>query len=171
MKTILILVTLFSIISYTPARRSGDNYIKPWPENPRYWQYKGKPVLLLGATDNDNLFQNGNLESHLDSLKRFGGNYIRNTMSDRDPGDKRAFAMNTEGKYDLEKWNDEYWSQLEYLLKLTNERDIIVQIEIWDRFDHSRDPWLTDLLFRPSAGMLLEVLLPTVFTVRHQVWG
>ncbi|GAI10408.1 unnamed protein product, partial [marine sediment metagenome] len=117
---------------------------KPWNNNSRYWQYKGQPVLLLGATDNDNLFQINNLESHLDSLKAIGGNCIRNTMSDRDPGDQRAFAMTAEGKYDLNHWNEEYWRRFENMLKLTSERDIIVQIEVWDRFDHSRDQWLTD---------------------------
>ena len=45
-----------------------EKRVKPWVENPRYWQYKGNPVLLLGATDNDNLFQNDNLESHLVKL-------------------------------------------------------------------------------------------------------
>ncbi|HOO99850.1 MAG TPA: hypothetical protein PLV06_07050 [Bacteroidales bacterium] len=123
---------------------SKETWIRPWSENPGYWQYKGKPVLLLGATSNDNLFQNVNLEAHLDSLKAAGGNVIRNTMSDRDPGDERAFMRTPEGKYDLNKWNDAYWQRFEKMLALTSERDIIVQIEIWDRFDHSRDQWLTD---------------------------
>src|SRR5690554_6829452 len=79
--------------------------IKPYGKNPRYWQYKGEPVLLLGATDDDNLFQINNLESHLDSLTDAGGNYIRNTMSDRDAGNLRAFRQISGGKYDLEKWN------------------------------------------------------------------
>jgi hypothetical protein len=52
--------------------------------------------------------------------------------------------MTADGKYDLDNWNDEYWRRFENMLKLTSERDIIVQIEVWDRFDHSRDPWLTD---------------------------
>lgn len=121
-----------------------DAFIKPWGENPFYWQYKAQPVLLLGATDNDNLFQNKNLKSHLDSLQAIGGNYIRNTMSDRDAGDTRAFDQNEEGKYDLRKWNKRYWENFENLLKWSEERDIIVQIEIWDRFDHSRDEWITD---------------------------
>ncbi|MBN2667101.1 MAG: hypothetical protein JXR67_11360 [Bacteroidales bacterium] len=125
-------------------KKPENGQIRPWDENHRYWQYNGKPVLLLGATDNDNLFQNENLESHLDSLKSFGGNYIRNTMSDRDPGNKRAFALASPGLFDLDKWNEDYWQRFENLLKLTQEREIIVQIEIWDRFDHSRDPWLTD---------------------------
>jgi hypothetical protein len=136
-----------SLLIGCTERRSdnpGDHAIKSWPENPHYWQFKGQPVLLLGATDNDNLFQNNNIESHLDSMKAIGGNYIRNTMSDRDPGDQRAFAMTPDGKYDLNQWNDEYWRRFENMLMLTAERDIIVQIEIWDRFDHSGERWLTD---------------------------
>ncbi len=124
--------------------QSSNNAIQPWSANPWFWQYKGKPVLLLGATDNDNLFQNGNLQSHLDSLKAVGGNYIRNTMSDRDPGNERAFYRNADGKYDLERWNPAYWERFDNLLRLTSEREIIVQIEIWDRFDHSRDQWVSD---------------------------
>jgi len=140
----MILIAAMIAVSCTLLKKPANGQIWPWNVNPHYWQYKGKPVLLLGATDNDNLFQNDNLESHLDSLRMFGGNYIRNTMSDRDPGDKHAFAMNGEGKYDLNKWNDDYWNSFEKLLKITNEKGIIVQIEIWDRFDHSREPWLTD---------------------------
>lgn len=147
MKIVLLLAGLFiGISSYSQKGISSDisNVIKPYIENPGYWQYKGKPMLLIGGTDNDNLFQNENLKTHLDSLKDAGGNYIRNTMSDRDPGDEKTFFRNIDGKYDLSKWNDVYWDKFENLLRLTNERDIIVQIEIWDRFDHSRDPWLTD---------------------------
>lgn len=144
--TLLILsaLTLAACNMNNPASGSKDKCIKPWRENPRYWQYKGKPVLLLGATDNDNLFQNENIESHLDSLKAIGGNYIRNTMSDRDQGDEKAFLRTPEGKYDLNGWNDVYWNKFTRMLHLTSERDIIVQIEIWDRFDHSRNEWLTD---------------------------
>lgn len=118
--------------------------IKPYAKNPAYWQYNGQPVLLLGASDNDNLFQNLNIESHLDSLHVIGGNYIRNTMSDRDEGDERAFFRNADGKYDLDKWNDKYWERFENMLKIASERDIIIQIEIWDRFDHSGVAWLSD---------------------------
>jgi len=135
---------LMLVDSCSSSKTVADNQIKPWTENPRYWQYKGKPVLLLGATLNDNLFQNDNLESHLDSLRMSGGNYVRNTMSDRDPGNIRAFMSVAPDKYDLEKWNGEYWQRFENLLRLASEREIIVQIEIWDRFDHSREPWLGD---------------------------
>lgn len=123
---------------------SGDNHIRPWTKNRSYWQYKGEPLLLLGGTMNDNLFQNQNVKTHLDSLKTAGGNYIRNTMSDRDAGNLDAFVKDSSGKFDLNALNEEYWHHFENLLKLAKERDIIVQIEIWDRFDHSRDPWKKD---------------------------
>jgi len=111
--------------------------IRPWSEDPRYWQYKGTPVLLLGGSREDNLFQIDNLEAHLDLLASVGGNYIRNTMSDRDEGNVYPHARRSDGLYDLEQWNEEYWRRFAELLRLTAERGIIVQIEVWDRFDLS----------------------------------
>ena len=60
--------------------------IRPCPDPPRYWQINGEPTLFLGATDEDNLFQIPYLREHLDALSAAAGNYIRNTMSDRDDG-------------------------------------------------------------------------------------
>lgn len=118
--------------------------IQPYPENPKYWQYKGEPVLLLGGSKDDNLFQLPDLKTHLDSMAQVGGNYIRNTMSSRkNKGfEIYRFKQLENGTYDLNQWNDDYWQRFENLLKWTHERDIIVQIEVWDRFDYSRDEWL-----------------------------
>ena len=117
--------------------------IQPWSKNPRYWQYKGQPVLLLGGSKDDNLFQIPDLKEHLDEIRAAGGNYIRNTMSDRrDKGfEVYPFFQRPDGKFDLEQWNDEYWRRFENLLRWTAERDIIVQIEVWDRFDYSTKNW------------------------------
>ena len=128
------------------ASFSNEDRITTYTQNPRYWQFKGEPVLLLGATDQDNLFNHPDiwpfgLESHLDLMVKNGGNYVRNTMSSRDHGNPWAFGRNDEGLYDLTTWSDEYWSRFENFLDLTLEREIIVQIEIWDRFDFARDPW------------------------------
>ncbi len=131
---------------------SDDNRIKPYTENPRYWQYKGSPVLLLGGTGDDNLFQYPGLEEHLELLQRVGGNYIRNTMSSRDSGNIWPFYQQQDGYYDLELWNEAYWSRFESLLELTYEKDIIVQIEVWDRFDYSRDQWKTNP-FNPANNV------------------
>ena len=113
--------------------------IRPYSENSMYWQYKGKPILLLGGSKNDNLFQIPDLKEHLDLLASVGGNYVRNTMSDRkDKGfEVYPFKRLPNGKYDLNQWNDEYWNRFENLLKWTGQHDIIVQIEVWDRFDYT----------------------------------
>jgi len=118
---------------------SDSDRIQPYAENLRYWRYKGKPVLLLGGSKDDNLFQIPELEEHLDLLASVGGNYIRNTMSARiiTGFEVQAFKKVPNGKYDLDQWNDEYWSRFEALLKLTSEREIIIQIEVWDRFDYT----------------------------------
>lgn len=117
--------------------------IQPYRANPRYWQYKGKPILLLGGSKDDNLFQIPDLHAHIDEIARVGGNYIRNTMSDRrDLGfEVPAFERRPDGKYDLDRWNPEYWRRFSEMLRLTYDRNIIVQIEVWDRFDYWQKHW------------------------------
>jgi len=119
------------------------NGIQPWASNPRYWQFKGQPVLLLGGSKDDNLFQIPDLQEHLDEIRAAGGNYIRNTMSDRKDKNFEVypFLQRPDGKFDLEQWNDEYWRRFENMLRWTAARDIIVQIEVWDRFDYSTQNW------------------------------
>ncbi len=128
----------------------------------------GATTLLVGGSREDNLFQIDGLEEHLDRLAAAGGNYIRNTMSDRDEGDVYPFAQITDGpdagKYDLEQWNPEYWNRFARLLKLCRDREIIVQIEVWDRFDvscepYERSPWnpANNVNYDPaSSGLATE---------------
>ena len=56
-------------------------------------------------------------------------------MSSRNPGNLWPFKKLENGMFDLDQWNDEYWARFENLLQLTVERDIIVQVEIWDPWD------------------------------------
>jgi hypothetical protein len=127
------------------CQNTTDNRIRPWTDNPWYWQFKGKPVMLLGASSDDNLFQwpSVRLVQHLDSMKSAGANYVRNTMSDRkDFGfELYPFRLTENGLYDLTQWNDEYWQRFVYFLEETAKRDIVVQIEVWDRFDYTRENW------------------------------
>ncbi len=134
----LLHVTL-ALLTAQPA----SDRIQPWDENPRYWQHQGQPVLLLGGSKDDSLFQIPDLEEHLDLLASVGGNVIRNTMSDRpDHGfEVYPYARRDDGRYDLDRWNDEYWARFARMLQLTEQRGIIVQIEVWDRFDYAQENW------------------------------
>ena len=120
--------------------------IRPFEENPAYWQYNGRPVFLFGGSDRDNIFQwagdGSRLEDHLDLLKSCGGNYIRCTMSSREytregyRWDLLPYPFTKkEGLYDLDRWNQVYWDKLETFLVETSERGIMVQLELWDRWN------------------------------------
>lgn len=149
-----LLLCVVNRLSGQPAGSAINNAdrIRPADDNPGFWQYKGKPILLLGGSIEDNLFQIPDLREHLDLLRSVGGNYVRNTMSSRDEGNVWPFEPNADGKYDLNKPNREYWRRFESLLQLACERDIIVQIEMWDRFDFAREPWLDNPYNRPTTS-------------------
>jgi hypothetical protein len=122
-------------------RGNASHRIQPYAANPAYWQYRGHPVVLFGGSSEDNLFQIPDLERHLNQLAAVGGNYVRNTMSARDDGNVQPFVRLADGRYDLDRWNDVYWRRFEQLLGLARALNIIVQIEVWDRFDFSREQW------------------------------
>jgi hypothetical protein len=112
------------------------------PDRPQYFRHGGRDVLLLGGSREDNLFQIPELEEHLDLLVSAGGNYVRSTMSSRDEGDAWPFAFDEgKGAYDLDRWNEEYWTRFERLLDGAERRGIVVQVEIWATFDFYREPW------------------------------
>lgn len=139
------LVPIIFLLLSCFAVNAQKSRIHPWEENNWYWQYNGKPIMLFGASSDDNLFQwpKEMLIPHLDSMKRVGANYVRNTMSDRqDRGfELYPFVQLENGKYDLEQLNDDYYNRFEFFLKETAKRKIIVQIEVWDRFDYARENW------------------------------
>jgi len=138
----VILVFVLCLAAEAGSLRAAENGIRPFKENPRYWEYRGRPVLLLGGSDEDNLFNNPvMMRKNLDILADTGGNYIRGTLSCRDDGDVWPYVMK-DGKYDLDEFNPEFWSRLETCVREAEKRGIIVQIEFWATFDYYRDNWL-----------------------------
>ena len=139
MKQVALPWMAFILLLLLASDAAGERPLRPWMENAWYWSYQGNPVLLLGGSDDDNLFQwpETKLAEHLDRMEAAGGNVIRNTMSDRnDKGfEVYPFKQLGNGNYDLTIWNDEYWTRFERLLRETAKRGIFVQIELWDRFD------------------------------------
>ena len=131
---------------------------------PEHWEYDGKPIMLIGGSKEDNLFQIPDLIEHLDILRSSGGNYIRCTMSSRDPGDIEPFKK-IDGRYDLNEFSEEYWKRFSNFLKFTYKFEIIVQIELWDRFDFTGKPWQKNAFnpknncnYTDSESLLKEVI-------------
>jgi len=138
-QTVLLAAWTATLCGAVLAAETDSGRIRPYEKNRSYWQYQGQPVLLLGGSKDDNLFQIPGLKQHLDKIQSVGGNYIRNTMSDRPDHNFEVYAYHRlkNGKYDLRQWNEEYWKRFANMLKWTHERQIFVQIEVWDRFDYT----------------------------------
>ena len=122
------------------AQASNQNGIEIYPENGHYWQYNVNTVLLIGGSGDDNPFQDPLVEQEVKMLKPVGGNYMRCTMSDLDEGDAKPYLKDRNGKYDLDKFNPEYWDRFKHFLEVTAENDIIVQIELWATYDFYHKP-------------------------------
>ena len=165
MLVLLLCIFLYAAAQETKAEKDIEmekNRIQIYSENPHYWEYKGQPVLLIGGSVEDNLFQIPNLKAHLELLKSVGGNYVRSTMSWVDEGDVPPFKK-VGDLYDLNQWNAEFWNRFRNFITWTHEMDIIVQIEVWATFNYYREPWAANP-FNPknnsnyTAG---ETALPT----------
>jgi hypothetical protein len=137
------IVVLLSVVvcGHGEALADSADRIQPWSENPCYWQYKGQPVMLLGGSKTDHFFLLDDLKEHVDEVHAVGANYVRNTMSQREGKELKPHKLLPDGKFDMDQWNDDYWQRFENMLKWTHERDIFVQIEVWDRFDFSQSNW------------------------------
>ena len=130
------------IVSAASAIRAADaDRIRPYSVNPTYWQYKGKPVMLLGGSKTDHIFLLDDLKEHLDEIHAVGANYVRNTMSQCEGRELKPHRLLPDGTFDMGQWNAEYWRRFQNMLRWTAERDIIVQIEVWDRFDYAERSW------------------------------
>ena len=117
--------------------------IRKYSKNPSYLEYQGSPILLIGGTDDENVYQwpSSEKKAQLDTLAACGGNYDRCTMSCRDAGNAAPFKKLANGKYDLEQWDPCFWSRFNEYLSLCKQRNIIVQIEIWATHDLSKGGW------------------------------
>jgi len=125
----------------------------------RYWSYDGRRVLLLGGwnhghnpfidhdTDNDRDKQGVStptqIEKAMDELAGAGGNLLRCVL---DPGMAAGiqgfdFCAKSGTQYDLNTMTGPFWTRIETFIAEAQKRDIIVQIELWDRFDWIDGSW------------------------------
>ena len=132
-----------SSLTQMPGAAPDSDRIQPYARNPRYWQYKGKPAMLLGGSKTDHIFLLDDLKEHLDEIAAVGGNYARCTMSQREEKELKPHKVLPNGEFDLDQWNQDYWTRFANCLEWCAERDIIMQIEVWDRFDYSTGNWTT----------------------------
>jgi len=141
------LVTSVSFSITESETQSGDwnsDAIQP-SSNPFFWKYKGNQVFLVGASDDDALFKwdHSDMVAHLNLLQATGGNFIRNVLNyaennvdGRDSGANNIQPHgSSNGVFDLNTFNPSYFNRLETFLYEAQQRDIIVQVTLWEGFD------------------------------------
>src|SRR5690554_6941839 len=131
-KLILLAFILFSCSSKKEAVDESLPTIEPYKERNGFWQYKGKPVMLLGANKTDSPYLLPDQEDYYNQLSALDGNYTRYVVKQRlEKGLEPIFPFKktADGRYDLDQWNEEYWKRFEAGLEMTAERDIVLQME------------------------------------------
>lgn len=127
------------------------------PENPHYFQYRGEPTVLVASTEHYGAVINKafDFETYLKTLEEIGLNHTRIFLGDyfELPG---AFCMphnplapdssdvmapwkrsNQPGyklggnKFDLDQWDDEYFTRLNAFMKSAQDKGIIVEVVIF----------------------------------------
>ncbi|MHC4445350.1 MAG: hypothetical protein ACYTF1_12680 [Planctomycetota bacterium] len=148
-------IFVFTVTLFTGMAAGADSKaerIRIYEGNKYYWQYQGKPVLLLGGSDEDNLFNDPELMTRdLNNLQQCGGNYIRGTLSWRDESNVYPYLKQGD-KFDLIQFNPEFFNRLERCCQECNKRGIIVQPEIWATWDFYVTRWVTNP-FNPANNI------------------
>ncbi len=144
---------IFIIVFATTAIISEAQPIAICKENPHYFSYHGKPTILVGSTEHYGSVINPdfNFVKYLTTLKKTGINHTRIWLGDyvEKPGDF-CLSENTSApepgrfltpwvrsavpgfplggnKFDLDKWNPEYFDRLQAFMKAADDNDIIVE--------------------------------------------
>ena len=86
-------------------------------------------------------------------------------MSSADSTRPWPFARTGDDRYDLNRFNPDYWERFERLLEQAYRRNVVVQVEIWATFSYYREPWTLFNPFNPTHNLNYsaeESGLPTV---------
>jgi len=127
--TLLGILCLMINCTNAPDILSNSDRIRPWPQNPRYWQFKGKPVLLLGIRY-DNWLWVADPESLLTVLKDAGGNYIECSLFSAGTNKLNPWTSNNLSDSHDVRLNTLFWERLEALLRKSEKMNILVQLRM-----------------------------------------
>ena len=150
MTTKLGLVSFILLVFISPA------YSEPitlHPANPRYYLFNGQPTILITSAEHYGAVINLDFDyvRYLDALKAYGLNYTRiwpgavlemvgefvkgNTMGPKPQRTIVPWARSNEpgyvyggNKFDLDKWNPDFFARLKDFIARAAERGIVVEV-------------------------------------------
>ncbi len=153
-KQILLLTIIIFIANLTLKGQSNREPIRLHPQNPHYFQYQGRPTVLITSAEHYGAVLNSDFdyETYLETLHQDNLNYTRifvgsyveiegsfniqhNTLA---PATGKFLApwkrVDQEGlyqgerKFDLSQWNPDYFDRLERFIQKADELGIIVEV-------------------------------------------
>ncbi len=165
--------------------------IKLCPANPHYYEFNGRPTVLLTSADHYGAVVNLDFDyvAYLDALKANGMNYTRewpgallemvgefypeNNMGPRPDRTIVPWARsNTPGhvyggnKFDLDKWNPEFFARLKDFIANAAERGIVVEICFFNSQYTHRWP-LSPLYYRNNIQGVGKCDFKDAQTLKH----
>src|SRR5579871_3032674 len=153
---------LASLVSAQPIRLH--------PKNPHYFLYRGKLIAIVSSGEHYGSVINADFDYHrylatlaaegMNYTRLFGGSYHevpaqsfgiqRNTLAPA-PGRFIAPWPQTGGKFDLDRWNPDYFARLHDFLSEAEKRGIIVEITLFS--SHYQDQHWTVSPFNPANNV------------------
>ena len=155
---LLFIVVMISGLAGAQEARRVEQVIRVHPGNAHYFLWRGKAVALITSGEHYGAVLNGDFNYHkyLETLERegmnytrlFGGSYVevpgksfgilRNDLAPAAgrfvapwARSERAGYAGGGNKFDLEKWNPEYFSRLRDFLGEAERRGIVVEITLF----------------------------------------
>lgn len=153
------------------------------PQNPHYFLFRGKPVILIGSTEHYGAVMNLDFDyiQYLDELaasglnvtRTFSGVYVEpsgafgirnNTLA---PAPERYIApwmrsrepgyANGGNKFDLSEWDQAYFSRLKDFVTEAGKRNIIVELDLFSNFYDTVQWKLSPLNFQNNINRVGDV--------------
>lgn len=145
-----LLIIFYLLISYMLP--SAAQPLRLLPQNSHYFEYHGKPIIIVGSGEHYGALMNLDFDytKYLQSIKQDGLNTTRLFMGAyyEKPGafgiEKNTLAPKEEklllpwqkvnDKYDLTKWNEDYFTRLHDFMKKAAENGVIVEITLFSSY-------------------------------------
>jgi hypothetical protein len=143
--------------------------IRLHPENPHYFEFRGKPTVLITSAEHYGAVLNGAFDyvKYLDTLAKDGLNMTRifngvyreipndfgirfNTLAPKDEDFVAPYAKTSGGKYDLGRWNPAYFARLKDFVAQAGKRGIVVEVTLFCTYYHD-GMWQVSPYYDPAV--------------------
>jgi len=118
-----------------------DGPVRVDPHNPHYFNYRGKPLILVTSDHTWFAVHAADFDfvRFLDKLAANGNNFTRiypgaHPVTYANQPRIFPWAQDASGRYDLDKWNPEYFARLHAFMRHAQEKGVIVDICLFNGF-------------------------------------